>query len=89
MIQIRPNTDLKNEFQKIEDLVLQEKDPIYLNKNGYGSMVLMSLEMYTKLTEKEKEEPISIGTKKASMKDENGRLEEELAEIRKRVNVKK
>ena len=87
MIQIRPNTDLKNEFQKIEDLVLQEKDPIYLTKNG--SMVLMSLEMYTKLTEKEKEEPISIGTKKASMKDENGRLEEELAEIRKRVNVKK
>ena len=69
MIQIRPNTDLKNEFQKIEDLVLQEKDPIYLTKNGYGSMVLMSLEMYTKLTEKEKEE--------------------ELAEIRKRVNVKK
>ncbi len=89
MIQIRPNTDLKNEFQKIEDLVLQEKDPIYLTKNGYGSMVLMSLEMYTKLTKKEKEEPISIGTKKASMKDENGRLEEELAEIRKRVNVKK
>ena len=89
MIQIRPNTDLKNEFQKIEDLVLQEKDPIYLTKNGYGSMVLMSLEMYTKLTEKEKEKPISIGTKKASMKDENGRLEEELAEIRKRVNVKK
>ena len=50
MITIRPVSDLRNNFKEIEKMV-QSGTPIYLTKNGYGTMVVMSLEQYTALTE--------------------------------------
>ncbi len=50
MIDIRPISDLRNKFSEIEKQV-QDGNPIYLTKNGYGSMVVMSLEHYSKLTD--------------------------------------
>lgn len=50
MIQIRPISDLRNKFTEIENLV-GEGEPVYLTKNGYGSMVVLSLEAYSRLTE--------------------------------------
>ena len=38
MIQIRPVSDLRNKFPEIETLV-NSGNPVYLTKNGYGSMV--------------------------------------------------
>ena len=49
MINIRPVSDLRNKFSEIEDLVLKEDEAVYLTKNGYGSMVVMSLDKYSKL----------------------------------------
>lgn len=49
MIQIRPVSDLRNKFPEIESVV-KEGQPVYLTKNGYGSMVVMSIEQYSKLT---------------------------------------
>ncbi len=49
MINIRPISDLRNKYPEIEDLVLNEDEAVYLTKNGYGSMVVMSLEKYSKL----------------------------------------
>lgn len=49
MINIRPVSDLRNKYPEIETLVLKEDEPVYLTKNGYGSMVVMSLEKYSKL----------------------------------------
>ena len=49
MINIRPVSDLRNKYPEIEELVLQEDEAVYLTKNGYGSMVVMSLEKYAKL----------------------------------------
>ena len=49
MINIRPVSDLRNKYPEIEELVLKEDEPVYLTKNGYGSMVVMSLERYSKL----------------------------------------
>ena len=49
MINIRPVSDLRNKYSEIEDLVLKEDEAVYLTKNGYGSMVVMSLEKYSKL----------------------------------------
>ena len=42
---IRPVSDLRNNFKQIEE-DLKTENPIFLTKNGYGSMVLMSLEHY-------------------------------------------
>ena len=49
MITIRPVSDLRNKFTEIEDCVKSGK-PVYLTKNGYGSMVVLSLEQYAALT---------------------------------------
>lgn len=49
MIQIRPVSDLRNKFPEIENVV-KEGEPVYLTKNGYGSMVVLSLEKYAELT---------------------------------------
>lgn len=49
MINIRPVSDLRNKYTEIEELVLKEDEAVYLTKNGYGSMVVMSLERYAKL----------------------------------------
>ena len=50
MIQIRPVSDLRNKFTEIERAV-NTGDPVYLTKNGYGSMVVLSLEKYAEITE--------------------------------------
>lgn len=42
MIQIRPVSDLRNKFPEIETIVNSGK-PVYLTKNGYGAMVVLSL----------------------------------------------
>lgn len=49
MINIRPVSDLRNKYPEIEELVLKEDEAVYLTKNGYGSMVVMSLEKYSNL----------------------------------------
>lgn len=49
MINIRPVSDLRNKYPEIEELVLKEDEAVYLTKNGYGSMVVLSLEKYAKM----------------------------------------
>lgn len=48
MITIRPVSDLRNKFTDIEKTV-NGGDPVFLTKNGYGSMVVMSLESYSRM----------------------------------------
>lgn len=51
MTQIRPVSDLRNKFSEIETLVAECQSPVFLTKNGYGSMVVMSLDMFDRLTD--------------------------------------
>lgn len=51
MINIRPVSDLRNKFPEIEETVLKTNSPVFLTKNGYGTMVLMSVEQYSALTD--------------------------------------
>ena len=48
MLNIRPVSDLRNKYPEIEQLVLGGEE-VYITKNGYGSMVVMSIEQYSKL----------------------------------------
>ena len=50
MIQIRPVSDLRNRFPEVENAV-SGGNPVFLTKNGYGAMVVMSLEKYAELTD--------------------------------------
>lgn len=45
MPQIIPIKDLKN-TSEISDMCHKAEEPIYITKNGYGDMVIMSIEIY-------------------------------------------
>ena len=45
MPQIIPIKDLKN-TSEISDMCHKSNEPIYITKNGYGDMVIMSMEIY-------------------------------------------
>jgi prevent-host-death family protein len=49
MPQIRPVSDLRNNFSDISKAVHESAEPLFLTKNGYGDMVVMSIEAYEKL----------------------------------------
>ena len=51
MLNIRPVSDLRNKFPEIEEVVLTQNEPVFLTKNGYGTMVLLSVEQYSALTD--------------------------------------
>ena len=47
MPNIKPISDLRNYNEVLRDVTAEE--PVFLTKNGYGSMVVMSIEQYTAL----------------------------------------
>ncbi len=47
MTEIRPLDDLKN-VEKISELCHQSDEPIYITKDGYGDLVVMSKNSYDK-----------------------------------------
>ena len=51
MPQIITIKDLKNTAE-ISELCHKSSDPIYITKNGYGDMVIMSMEIYEELIKK-------------------------------------
>lgn len=51
MPQIIPIRDLKD-TTKISELCHNSTQPIYITKNGYGDMVIMSIEKYEELMKK-------------------------------------
>lgn len=48
MPQIIPIKDLKN-TSEISDMCKKTKEPIYITKNGYGDMVIMSMDTYEEM----------------------------------------
>lgn len=50
MPQIRPITDLRN-TNEISELCHARREPIFITKNGYGDLVVMSIETYEAMVE--------------------------------------
>ena len=46
MPKIRPVSDLRNNFADISRIVHETAEPVFLTKNGYGDMVVMSMEAF-------------------------------------------
>ena len=84
MIQIRPVSDLRNKFPDIEKAV-GGGEPVFLTKNGYGTIVVLSLEAYSKLTDGA--ELLLDEADKAAIEDNRRFTHEEVfANLRRRVN---
>ncbi|QTQ11122.1 type II toxin-antitoxin system Phd/YefM family antitoxin [Treponema parvum] len=43
---IRPVSDLRNNFTDISEIVHKTQQPVFLTKNGYADMVVMSMELF-------------------------------------------
>ena len=84
MIQIRPVSDLRNKFPEIESLV-NEGQPVYLTKNGYGAMVVLSLEQYSSLTD-DIETKLDEADRVAAENGERYTAEEVFGRLRRKIN---
>lgn len=84
MIQIRPISDLRNKFTDIEKVV-NGGEPVYLTKNGYGSMVVLSLEAYSKLVD-DVESKLDAADKAAEEDSKRLTHEEVFSKLRRKIN---
>ncbi len=86
MLNIRPVSDLRNKYPEIEETVLNSGEPVFLTKNGYGSMVVMSLEQYSALTDgielalDEAERNADMSEMRFSVEDVFGRVRKSIRE---------
>lgn len=87
MINIRPVSDLRNKFTDIEKDV-KKGQPVYLTKNGYGSMVVLSLEQYTALTD-DVELKLDEADKAAAADDVRYTEKEVSSRVRGKIHAKK
>lgn len=88
MIRIRPVSDLRNKFPEIEKIVVNEGQPVYLTKNGYGSMVVLSLEKYSELIDGV-EIKLDEADKEAELTDIRHKHDEVFSRVRSRVDGRK
>lgn len=87
MIHIRPVSDLRNKFPEIEEIVLNDNVPVFLTKNGHGSMVVLSLEQYTTLMESVERE-LDVADKIAETDEIRYTHSEVFDQIRGKINGK-
>jgi prevent-host-death family protein len=82
MPSIKSSTDLRNNYNEISALCHQNREPVFITKNGLEDLAIMSIEMYEMLSGKQElyrlldegEEAIRQGRKRP--------LDEVMAEIR-------
>ena len=85
MINIRPVSDLRNKYPEIEQTVLVSGEPVFLTKNGYGSMVVMSIEQYAALTD-EVEMRLDEADQAAALSDTRLTADEVFSGARRRIH---
>ena len=88
MLNIRPVSDLRNKFSEIEETVLKTGEPVFLTKNGYGSMVVLSLEQYSQLTD-DVELALDEADRAADLSDTRYSADEVFGRVRRRIRERK
>ena len=88
MLNIRPVSDRRNKYPEIEEAVLKNGEPVILTKNGYGSMVVMSLELFSELTD-DIELKLDEADYAADLSDERYTAEDVFGRVRRRIHERK
>ena len=70
---------------EIEETVVNSNSPVFLTKNGYGTMVLMSVEQYSTLTENI-EHKLDEADETAEKSDVRYSSSQVLGRVRSRIN---
>ena len=87
MLDIRPVSDLRNNYPEIEKKISRSGTPIIFTKNGRGSMVLMSLDSYSKMTSRDYiERALDEADTYAATHSEDMTHEDVFSHIREKIN---
>ena len=62
---IKPITELRN-TNEISELCHQQQEPIFITKNGFGDLVVMSIEAYDKLMSEKIIDRASLASKSSA-----------------------
>jgi prevent-host-death family protein len=88
MNSIRPVSDLRNNFADISKTVHETQQPVFLTKNGFGDMVVMSMEAFEKLQfESEVYIKLQEAEREAKMTDKRFSSKDVLASLRNAIGV--
>lgn len=88
MLNIRPVSDLRNKFTEIEKIV-KKGEPVYLTKNGYGSMVVMSVDAYDNISFNEIEKALDEADVEAANSDKRLTRKDVFTKIKSKINANK
>ena len=89
MPQIRPISDLRNNFTEISRLVHEQKEPVCLTKNGYGDMVVMSMEQFDALQQERRiDAALRLSDQEAAVQPAVRDFEDATAELRRKIAAK-
>ena len=89
MNMIRPVSDLRNNFSEISRVVHETKQPVFLTKNGYGNMVVLSMEAFENLQfESEVYYKLKEAERQYAKDNKTHSTEEVLESIRKVIGTK-
>ena len=87
MNMIRPVSDLRNNFAEISKTVHETAQPVFLTKNGYGNMVVLSMEAFRNMQfESEVYYKLLEAEREAEHTDIRYSPKEVLAELKKVIN---
>ena len=85
---IRPVSDLRNNFADISKVVHETGKPVFLTKNGFGDMVVLSMEAYENLQlESEIYFKLKEAEKEAKLTDKRFSAKDVLSELKGAINV--
>lgn len=85
---IRPVSDLRNNFADISKTVHETGKPVFLTKNGFGDMVVLSMDAYENMQfESEIYFKLKEAEKEAKLTNKRFSAKEVLSELKGAVNV--
>ncbi len=85
---IRPVSDLRNNFADISKTVHETGKPVFLTKNGFGDMVVLSMDAYENMQfESEIYFKLKEAEKEAKLTDKRFSAKEVLSELKGALNV--
>ena len=83
---IRPVSDLRNNFADVSRVVHETGQPVFLTKNGFGDMVVLSMETYERLRlDSEIYDKLSEAERQAEATSTRFSVKEVLADLRREI----
>ena len=82
---IRPSVDLRNNYSEISKICKENREPVFITKNGHGDLAVMSIDLYNHLIGQQE---LYMQLDKGLEDSKNGRVrpyKEAMADIRNRI----